>query len=292
MQQLDEGANSAYGSGRFEDAVRLATGTLALDPSTWDALRTRAKAQFALAHFTEAARDDLSLINVKLKNKNSLDTPLSVLITNYTDALGSGTDAHRGWIEFGQLVPILKSQAPEVATQADVELAGLALVGGNAAQAKELLARAHDETTQAVAPEALARLGWWYYRAQNPEGAQDVLAEIVRLRPGDEEMRNYQGWTALELQSSQFAMSFFQQVSWDAQPDMLLDNGPQMGIAVARWRLGQRDPALAAFESAVNSKPQWMNRAWVSAIYSPGVARTVDEMAGEYKKRQNARRRP
>ncbi|MGE5327551.1 MAG: M48 family metalloprotease, partial [Deltaproteobacteria bacterium] len=191
VQQLDGGANSAYGSGRFEEAVRLTTGTLALSSSDWLAAQTRAKAQFALGNFREAARDDRNLIEVKLRNKNAVDTPLSNLISDYSDALGSGSDAHRGWVEFGQLVPAMKSQAPDVATQAEVELAGLTLIGGNDSQAKELLERAKNQTTEAVAPEALARLGWWYYRAQDAKGAQGLLAEITRLRPGDEELRNY-----------------------------------------------------------------------------------------------------
>ena len=155
-----------------------------------------------------------------------------------------------------------------------------------------MLERAKNQTTEAIAPEALARLGWWYYRAQEPSGAQDLLVEIIRLRPGDEELRNYLGWTALELQTSVSALNYFQQVSWDAQPDEMLDNGPHMGTAVANWRAGKRESALAAFESAVKSKPQWLNPGWVGAIYSTGVARTVSEMAGEYKKKLSARRQP
>ncbi|HET7840616.1 MAG TPA: M48 family metalloprotease [Terriglobia bacterium] len=289
---LDHAAVSAYGSGKFEEAVRLSTGTLALDSSHWVALRMRSNAQFALGHFAEAARDLRNLIEVKLANFLSIDSELSSLITDYADALGSGADANRGWVEFSPLAARLRSQPREIAMQAEIELAGLMLVGGNDSAAKELFARAHAQTAQAVAPEALARLGWWYYRAQNPSGGEMLLADLNRLRPEYGELLNYRGWTDLELHAPSSALTTFQLVPSDVKADDTLDNGPQMGLAIAKWRAGQREPALEAFHSAVDSKPEWLNPNWVGAIYSPGVTRSVGEMATEYQKRFSARRQP
>ncbi len=84
----------------------------------------------------------------------------------------------------------------------------------------------------------------------------------------------------------------FQRVPSDIKADDTLGNGPQMGLAIAKWRAGQREPALETFHSAVDSKPEWLNPSWVSGIYSRGVTKSVGEMAAEYQKRFSTRRQP
>jgi predicted Zn-dependent protease len=282
-------AHSFYTKGRYEGAARLLQGALALEPSHSEALDDLGDAQFALCKFSEAAQSYRALIEAELRRKTELDPEL---LTGYADALGSGDEARRGWVSFRELAPTLRSVSAQLATQADVELAGLRLVAGDDSLAKELEARAHSQTTQAIAPEALMRLGWWYYRAQNPAGAQALLADLARMRPANDELRNYQAWADLETQTPSAALEVFQQVPANVQCDDAVDNGPQMGRAVSLWRTGKQDEALAVFQVVAGSKPQWMNERWVKSIYTAGVSRTVGEMAGEYRKRQSARRRP
>ncbi len=289
LHGLDVASQTAFTNGKYEQSVRLSEGALAFEPSHTQALIELGHAQFALGNFVDAARSDRSLIEAKLRRNASVD---SYLVTRYADALGSGPLAAKGWSDFRELAPSLRPQSPELATQAEVELAGLMLMAGNDSLAKELIDRARNQTAQAIAPESLARLGWWYYRANNPRAAQTFLTQMARLRPADNEILNYHGWTALELYAPTTAVGAFEEIPRDVIPDAALDNGPLMGLAIAKWRAGQREPALNNFQEAVQRRPEWLNPRWVGAIYSSGVAKTVVEIGIEYQKRLSARRQP
>ena len=58
-----------------------------------------------------------------------------------------------------------------------------------------------------------------------------------------------------------------------------------MGLAVAEWQAQQFDRAVNEFASASISQPEWLNPQWVGALYSPGVAKTIEELKAEQKKR-------
>jgi predicted Zn-dependent protease len=287
LRNLDMAAAAAFKSGKYQECVRLSSGALALQPSRSTALAHLADAQFLQGHFSEAAHAYRALIETRLQDKSPLKPDL---LGPYADALGSGEGAHNGWKDFSQLVPLLKSQSPQVTARADVELAGLMLMAGDASMAKELSARAHAQTPRAVAPESLGRLGWWYCRAHNPGDAEAFLRDLVRLRPYHTSLKNYLGWATLDVEPPQAALDIFQPIAGDWTTDLLLANTPQMGRAVALWRLNRQDEALRDFQVGVKSAPQWLAPQWVAAIYSPGVARSVNEMAAAYQKRLRARR--
>lgn len=287
LRNLDMAAEAEYAKGKYAKCVRLASGALALQPGRSAALSHLADAQFLQGNFSEAARAYRALIETKLQDKVPLE---SDLIARYADALGSGEGARGGWEDFNQLAARVKSQSPQTTVRAAVELAGLKLVAGDDSMARELLARAHEETSRAVAPESLGRLGWWYCRAHNPGDAEAFLRDLVRLRPADPSLKNYLGWAALDVEPPQAALDIFRQVPPGIQTDALLNNGPQMGRAIALWRVNRQDEALRDFQAAVESAPQWLSSQWVGAIYSPGAAQSVNEMAAAYQKRFRARR--
>ena len=60
----------------------------------------------------------------------------------------------------------------------------------------------------------------------------------------------------------------------------------RVGLAVAAWQGHETDRALTEYAVVVNVRPEWLNPRWVEALYSPGVARTIEELKAEQKKRQ------
>jgi len=61
-----------------------------------------------------------------------------------------------------------------------------------------------------------------------------------------------------------------------------------MARAVARWQAQERDPALSDFSAAVSGQPEWANPQWVKALYSPLVARSIQQMQTESERRRKA----
>jgi len=65
-----------------------------------------------------------------------------------------------------------------------------------------------------------------------------------------------------------------------------------MGLAVAEWQAQQLDRAVNEFAGSSMTQPEWLNPKWVGALYSPGVAKTIEELKAEQKKRFGTRLRP
>jgi malic enzyme len=43
---------------------------------------------------------------------------------------------------------------------------------------------------------------------------------------------------------------------------------------------------MGNFANALTSQPEWLNPKWVAAVYSPGVAKTIEELKAELKKQK------
>jgi hypothetical protein len=66
-----------------------------------------------------------------------------------------------------------------------------------------------------------------------------------------------------------------------------------MGIAVAAWLQGQPDLAVSNLRWAENQRSAWLNPNWVTAIYGPQVAATVQAIHAQsehQKKAQSSRK--
>src|SRR5207237_10803766 len=75
------------------------------------------------------------------------------------------------------------------------EIAGLALVSGSDSAARNIV---HLVDQGSIAPELLARLGWWYLRGGRTADAEKVLRKGISMRPGNGELQNALGWTSFE----------------------------------------------------------------------------------------------
>jgi hypothetical protein len=63
-------------------------------------------------------------------------------------------------------------------------------------------------------------------------------------------------------------------------------NERRMGLAVAEWQAHEFDRAVGEFAGASIAQPEWLNPRWVGALYSAGVAKTIEELKAEQKKRR------
>jgi hypothetical protein len=52
------------------------------------------------------------------------------------------------------------------------------------------------------------------------------------------------------------------------------------------WQEGYRDRAIAEFNAAVRTEPEWRTPEWVRALYSPTVVESVEAMQKESERRE------
>ena len=140
-------------------------------------------------------------------------------------------------------------------------------------------------------PELAGRYGWWYYRAGNFDRAVELLGSAVRERPADPILQAYLGWALVEQRNLEAAIQRFNSTyDWSAPAERThrarLSTERRIGLAVAQWQSRQFDLALGEFARASVSQPEWLNPQWVKAVYSAGVAKTIEELKAEQKKRR------
>ena len=247
---------------KYENAAALAKHSLEVKPDQPNALLILAKSQFALADFTSSAvsyRRDLDL--------RPLDTSAA---QGYADALFAARDRD-GAAKFKQWVAARNAGADPLLV---ADIAGLSLIAGDGVPAKALA-----DNAGASGPDAVARLGWWYYRKELYEDAARLLALAVERRPGIVEYQSHLGWVLLDQQRYSSAIRNFEEAG-----------GPRIGLAIAKWCGKDADAALNQFSSGASLEPQWLNPKWVQAQYSPLVARSISEMKSEQEKRDLARK--
>ena len=153
-----------------------------------------------------------------------------------------------------------------------MEAAGLALLGGNEAPAKELTNLA--ESGQ-LAPELLSRLGWWYLRAARPAEAAAVLETAQKVRPGDADVQNALAWTRFEEGKPPIETSGFDQPAREA---------------LEMWQQGRRKDALSHWTKVAQVTPQWTNAAWRRGLYPPRVNATAEQLDAEIQRQAELRR--
>jgi hypothetical protein len=138
-----------------------------------------------------------------------------------------------------------------------------------------------------VAPELLARLGWWAFRAGRIKEARAILQKASALRPGDDEVRIDLAWVNLEEGNN--AQTIFETIS--SSPDSILRNSIDAGTAINAWQQKKADQALTQWEAVRLRNPQWRIASWRSTIYPPHIVQAVTEMETEIDRREVARLR-
>lgn len=267
------GAN-LLSSAKFAEASGLSKLCLALRPEYFAAMRTLAEAEFAQAHFAESASAYQQLFQVFHREIDDL-----ALLRAFADALGS---AYPATAARDLEAALSRAQRMRLSPSAiKTEVAGLALMGGTDGPAREL-----QQATEKgeIAPELLARLGWWYFRARRMDEASAVLQKVLALRPSDPEALNNLAWVDLEQGKEEGS---FTEATYG-----VVGNDATVGAAIAKWEQRQVDAALRSWPAVRSKDPQWLNQTWRTAIYPPRVAEAVQEIEVEQQRRELARRVP
>jgi Peptidase family M48/Tetratricopeptide repeat len=231
-------AAKALTANEFAAAAAMARVALTLDPTLRAAQQTLGDAELAQAHFAAAAEAYKAMFDA-----NNID---AAWLQSFADALGAAHPTTAS-ADLQALVPT-----------AQVEIAGLALLVGNDAKARDVVQAVEKGT---IAPELLARLGWWYLRAHRAADAEAVLVKARSLRPGDADIQSALAWTTLERGQTPTA----------APADDARD-------ALAAWQLGRKADALQHWSQ---TKPQWRNAAWRAALYPPRVDALAQQVETE-----------
>jgi len=261
-------AENEFTAHHYKTAADLARRSLKIK-SNRNALEIVAKAEFSLAHFGVAAQYYRQILD--------LGSPSIGDVRSFAIALAL-TDRHTAEIQFQQWMSMVKGIQPQ---GLEVTSAGLFLLTGNPAPAKqqaELADRAAQVNTSAWAPQALAELAWWYYLSGDYSSARDLIHDAVELRPSDEHFAIITAWIDIQLR----------QLAEANQSLGYMGNDPEkeMARAVLFWQESYADRAIAQFDAAVRSQPEWQTPEWVRAQYSPLVAESIEQMQKESEQRK------
>jgi predicted Zn-dependent protease len=280
-------AQQAYEAGHYEAATGLAKRSLELHRDQTVALSVLARAQYAQANFPEAAAAFRQALEL---DKPSIDDDLVVA---YGDALAARHTPDVALEEFEDLLGKRPELRPRLTV--GVDLAGLTLAARGEQAAKAVLLP-KGGTVSALPPEVRGRFGWWFYRAGNFDRAVELLGGAVQERPGDTTLQIQTGWALVEQHNLESAIQRFSSggnshvrghyLKSDRAGQSFAES--RIGLAVAEWQAHEPDRALGDFGGGLISQPEWLNPKWVAALYSPGVAKTIEELKAEQRDRHGA----
>jgi len=283
IQNANSEATQALQARNYERGARYSSYSLQLEPLQPEAQEQLARSEFALAHFRAAADACRKIISDAIRQKDTLDP---AIVRVYADSLGSLTSHKEAANEFELVFRPVADDQSDLGFQIRIEGTGLWLMAGDESKARALSAPApHAEY---YAPERLARLGWWYYRAGRLDAAQELLRRFLLQRPGDAGLQHALAWVQLEENAPAEALRLFA-TSGESNPML---EPSVAGQTIARWRLRQSEPAMSGFEELAKNEPEWTNSQWVGSLYGPVVAQSLREMTAEQQRRVAARRGP
>lgn len=256
-------AQTALNAHKYPEAEQLAVQSIRMHSAQPQAWELQAQTQFAQAKFPEAAesyRKVLEFDPKKLANVESYAMALAAADRQ------NAADKFRNW-----LLSVEGAKPRNV----NVELAGLSLLAGDAEAASRFESELRG-SADGWAPDYLGQLGWWYYLAGDYPRASQLLDEALQQRPGDVKLRVRRAWTQIEIRRYSDAIQTVNNGYVQG-----LQNESAMAQGVGYWQAKETDNALREYDRAVAGQPEWENPKWVGALYSPLVARSVDEMKAE-----------
>ena len=284
-----ERARRAYEAGHYGVAAGLAQHSLEMRRDQVPAVRVLGQAEFAQANFAEAA--------AAFRKALDLTPADDGLIGNYADALAARhtpAASLQAFIAWADTHPELKGRL-----EFRLELARLTLAAKGEAAADGVLFPAVSRDAASLPPALRGRYGWWFYEVGQYDSAAKWLQSAVEERPGDPLVQSRLGWVLIERHNLEAAMQRFESAAarypapefGSPNQRRRLFNERRMGMAVAEWQAQQFDRAVNEFAGASMTQPEWLNPKWVGALYSPGVAKTIEELKAEQKKRFGPRLR-
>ena len=262
-------AQAALDAHKYSLAEQLAAQSLRTHPEQTKAWELLARAQFAQANFTAAATSYRKVLET--------GSTKSETIAAYALSLAAA-DRHAAAAEFSKGLDTLKGGKPR---DLDVAAAGLTLLNGNS-QPAQALETEFRQSSLLQAPQWLGELGWWHYLAGDYPKSAELLSEAVQQRPQDIELGIRLAWAQAEIRRYADALQMLDENVYQPQNQ----SERMIARAVVRWQTVQHDEALRDYDAALNNAPEWGNPNWVTALYSPLVAKTVHEMQLESQNRK------
>jgi predicted Zn-dependent protease len=263
-------AQSALLAKKYPQAEQLATQSLRLRPDQPQALQVLALAQFAQANFSGAADAYRKILDID-------KTSHPEIIGAYAQALAAA-DRTSALARFQSWAQSVGGEKPrEVA----VCIAGLQLLAGAPESAHRIEAELH-QSAELSAPRWIGDLAWWHYLAADYAKSVEQLSAAAQLRPGDAILLLRLGWALIEVRRYSDALQILQNSAYGPAHE----TEKAMARSVAYWQAQLRDEAMIDFNSAVAGQPEWRNSDWVKPLYSPLVARSIQEMQVEQERRK------
>lgn len=187
--------------------------------------------------------------------------------------------------EFQRWIALL----PGDTTSLQVPRAGLLLLAGDAGPARRLETDLLGQiTTSNSSPELLSDLSWWWYLAKDYSNAATLQKEAIQRRPGNLRMLIRMAW--IDIDQGRLADAFEAIMRADQiEGAHEVISEKMMAAAVERWQAHETDTALLGFDRAISHHPEWTNPNWVSSLYSPLVAQSVQEMQAESDRRKKTK---
>jgi hypothetical protein len=116
----------------------------------------------------------------------------------------------------------------------------------------------------------------------------------VQELPGEQILQVRLAWAQVEQRNLESVIGRFHNVIYqslstadrDANRRARIINEAHIGLAVAYWQSHLVDNAKTEFSTGAFSQPEWLNPKWVGALYSPGVAKTIEELKAARAARQ------
>ncbi len=266
-------SQAALNAKKYPEAEQLASRSLKMQPAQPDAQEVLARAQFALADFAGAAATYRNMLGPSSSNL--------VLVESYAAALAAA-DRQTAASQFRAWLESVRGEKPR---NAEVELAGLSLLAGDAAPAHNLETKL-QASSDPWSPDYVGELGWWYYLGGDYARASQLLAEAVQQRPADAKMWIRRGWAEIEIRRYSDSI---QTVNNGASTEQKYQDERAMAQGVAFWQSTEIEEAMRDYERATAGQPEWENPKWVKALYSPLVAKSVEEMKAERERQKKAR---
>jgi predicted Zn-dependent protease len=268
-------AKDALDGHKYPQAQQLALRSLQMHPGQQKALEVLARAQFAQADFSGAAASYRKILDLDPPRLAAGYSPL------YAQALAAA-DRRTAAAQFEQWRASIKGQEPQAL---QVQMAGLALLAGDATPARNATAFTDANVAADWAPDWYGTLAWWYYLAGDYSMTLDLLNNAVQQRPGELRFTTERAWAQIEDRKLADALGSLG-TTYEATP---YPPDRTMARAVAFWQARRPDEALREFDSAVAGQPEWENARWVKALYSPLVVQSIAEMQDERERRSKAR---
>ena len=263
-------AQNALTANKYAEAEQSAAQSLKLRPDQPKALLTLAQARFAQANFNGEADAFRKILEID-------KTSHPEIITAYAHALAAA-DQRSAPAQFQDWVRTVDGDKPREIAVAE---AGLALING-ATDAPRRLESELSASSNASAPLQLGDLAWWEYLAGNYSVAAEWFRSAQQLRPTEGKLVIGLSWSLIEMRRYADALGVLAASGYEPRnyPEM------EMATAVARWQAQEKEQAMVNFNTAVAGQPEWDNANWVRALYSPLVARTIQEMQAERERRK------